>query len=206
MEWKSRILRSCCLSSSAERSAVGGSRRTSWTVMPRDCSTSLGTTETPASRCDLIYLSGIAGSRLSVLLFGSTISGEDHTARSRFSHELNPDKAKRILPECPIRQLIRHSALLLDPKLFQFIRGRHRVRYSGIYKKQRLERFLRIRQVRDLGGDLSQSHGLQGVPLASSDCNGDDLGYAFQFFLGIRNKDCLPRENLQLSHSPSSSS
>ena len=57
---------------------------------------------------------------------------KDHAPRSRFSHEFDPDQAKRILPDGAVGQLVRHFPFLFNPKLFEFIRGCHRVRRSGI--------------------------------------------------------------------------
>ena len=61
---------------------------------------------------------------------------EDYAARSGFAHELNPDQAERVLFDGAVRQLIRHFSFLFDPELFEFIRGGHRVRRSGIYQKK----------------------------------------------------------------------
>ena len=69
---------------------------------------------------------------------------KDHATRSSFSHELNPDQAERVFPDGTIRQFVRRFSFLSDPKLFEFVRWGHRISRSGIYLKERLERFLWI--------------------------------------------------------------
>ena len=88
------------------------------------------------SAAGLIYLSGIAGRRSSVLLSGSTIiptdssavtpqerlcsrGRKDHTARSGFSHELNSDQAEMVLSNGAISQFVRRFPFLLNSKLFR---------------------------------------------------------------------------------------